>query len=1411
MIGTISWFLSEAVFKVHLPFWTQTFGWSLVFTNFLSLPLMNTVGLFLEESEEKDYLGIFSFILLSYITVPFQGYAAVKGLLERQEGPWFRTPKTGVITDIIQKARFYRWFGKFFPWGRPATVEVRSMNYELRIKDTKLLLNSHFKIHPPSIHFVGNLAFGVIIGVTVLLSILAPFIPAATSYASQPLLKTVGQIKEETKATNETKVTNVDSKNPPNKEEILKNAQAQEITTPRAITKTTKGGKNLEFIFHQEPRVRIKLGQPASADGFGEVNEVEFETKTIGGRRVSPQKSKILQDKEVTYEEVIKDVDLKYSVTNDLLVEEFIIKKRLEDWGIRELEIEQTLKTVDIKIVSPDSTTFGFYSDDGRELFKLSQPFAKDAKGEVTNNLTFTLDKEAVGYKLIKTLGDSAKAWLSDPARVYPVTIDPSVIVSGGIVETEVQFGGLQRKLVFIGIGFDAASSSTCSPCTSLTFQHTVTTGGSNRIIVVGVATTYATDVTGVTYAGVAMDFIGAASVAAQINVEMYQKTNPATGSNNVVASFAQSTDAAAGATSFTGVHQTTPTGTFASATGSGTAPSVNVTSAADEVVIDTVGNNSGATATVGAGQTERWNQPIPGLVTGAGSTEPGASSVTMSWTLSSSINWAIGAVPLKPAAVGIGFDAASSSTCSPCTSLTFQHTVTTGGSNRIIVVGVATTYATDVTGVTYAGVAMDFIGAASVAAQINVEMYQKTNPATGSNNVVASFAQSTDAAAGATSFTGVHQTTPTGTFASATGSGTAPSVNVTSAADEVVIDTVGNNSGATATVGAGQTERWNQPIPGLVTGAGSTEPGASSVTMSWTLSSSINWAIGAVPLKPAASGGWYAFYNDATDVWYKKSSDGVSWGSAVDIDPTDANNYNPSVFLSGNLIYVAWIDISAGIEVNSINTASSDALGTKCTQSPGTVSSTYMISVAVATNGTVYLATTDTNAGSVAKVYKLVFSGCTFTDITSAPTAHTKFYLPSSGTAPAITPTYASGWDNTTIASRLPMAGTKASTTMTTVSFTGTVSTDQDILFRQYISAPIAAQTISAQTVSIQMRQSETSTSNNLFEAWLIKVVSNDGTTLRGTIAYGSTANDPRRDATELATALTNRGDSLASTQVVAQSGDRLVLEVGYGGDPTLTAVHSGSISIGDDNATDLPVDDSTTTAYNPWISFTNTISYNGSGLTAGDRPVLVTIGNNLHLIYQDGDLSHSVYDGTGWTTSNTQIANVTDNIYSVTTDGTSLWVLTVSGTTATNFYKCASCPAQSPTWSSLTVPWSSQTNVTSVSITYDSTNTRLYAHIIKDTSEQAYFRDTDKTTISWGTEYSYGFTAGDLGHISSNMTGAGATQIGVVLRQGSNFEFAVVPEKTLFLLAIVPFLPKALKKLKKTGSDKFKKFRNG
>jgi hypothetical protein len=190
IIGTISWFLSDAVFRVHLPFWTATFGWSLVFTNFLSLPLINSVGLFLEEAEEKDYLGIASFVALSYIMVPFQAYAAIKGLIEGKEGPWFRTPKTGIITDVISKVRLGFWWRKLFPFGQPVPAVVSIDNTFLALTTANNRFN-HFEIKPKRIRWVGKVVFAILLAFSVTIFSLTRGVPevlatnpATTQYLS---------------------------------------------------------------------------------------------------------------------------------------------------------------------------------------------------------------------------------------------------------------------------------------------------------------------------------------------------------------------------------------------------------------------------------------------------------------------------------------------------------------------------------------------------------------------------------------------------------------------------------------------------------------------------------------------------------------------------------------------------------------------------------------------------------------------------------------------------------------------------------------------------------------------------------------------------------------------------------------------------------------------------------------------------------------------------------------------------------------------------------------------------------------------------------------------------------------------------------------------------------------------------
>jgi len=103
IMGTACWFLSEIIMHGKFPYWTSLFGWSLVFTNMGALALMNLSGLFMERGVKREWGGVLSAMLLSIVLVPFQAYAALNGLLKIEESGWFRTPKSGKITEFFDR------------------------------------------------------------------------------------------------------------------------------------------------------------------------------------------------------------------------------------------------------------------------------------------------------------------------------------------------------------------------------------------------------------------------------------------------------------------------------------------------------------------------------------------------------------------------------------------------------------------------------------------------------------------------------------------------------------------------------------------------------------------------------------------------------------------------------------------------------------------------------------------------------------------------------------------------------------------------------------------------------------------------------------------------------------------------------------------------------------------------------------------------------------------------------------------------------------------------------------------------------------------------------------------------------------------------------------------------------------
>jgi len=531
IIGTLAWFASETLLRSHLPFWTETLGWSLVFSNSFALILMNTTGLFLERGVRRNWAGLMSFLLLTFLLVPYQAYAAVKGLVEPREGGWHRTQKSGLITEVIDRFGLGPRMRRLLPKKKKRSIDL-----------------------------------GKRLG-----------LPAAsiTRHLPQPVRRWLGR------------------------------------TGPafRIASSLAMGLLLLGILATQVP---IVSGAP------------------------------------------------EWGLTLLLLAPVFLYlmslvrRRRRVAWQLISL-----MATVTISLgmlasqVAPASAAAPYY-----------YLHNTDTSGITTNPGKYMDTSEGTGGStmLFDDAADEAY-WYVD--ELWP-TGDDNGYIAAGAYTLNMYFGAAPSPPQV-----DAVSTATTAS-SSVTIAHT--TSGANRLMLVGVSITKDTgggapSVSSITYNGVPLSFVGARATSDNFGrMEIWGLAPPATGTNNVVVTFSAKPNAATvGVTTFTGVDQSTPLGTFASATGDSTDASVDVSSAAGQLVFDTlvVESVDDLDLVPGAGQTERWDLYRSKAANGGGSTEAGASTVTMSWSWSPADKWAIGAVPIRPITVSVDIQVTVSHTAS--------------------------------------------------------------------------------------------------------------------------------------------------------------------------------------------------------------------------------------------------------------------------------------------------------------------------------------------------------------------------------------------------------------------------------------------------------------------------------------------------------------------------------------------------------------------------------------------------------------------------------------------------------------------------------------------------------------------------------------------------------------------------
>ena len=215
-----------------------------------------------------------------------------------------------------------------------------------------------------------------------------------------------------------------------------------------------------------------------------------------------------------------------------------------------------------------------------------------------------------------------------------------------------------------------------------------------------------------------------------------------------------------------------------------------------------------------------------------------------------------------------------------------------------------------------------------------------------------------------------------------------------------------------------------------------------------------------------------------------------------------------------------------------------------------------------------------------------------------------TRFYLPSSG-APAVTPpALPAGWlAGLSAHYAAPTGIVRTNTALTDFSVAETQATITNIPVAAFVSAPLAAQSISGNlTASIRAIEGGSGHDKSLNIG--VYLISNDGTAVLSTLYAGHTVtpinSTPDALGQEMASAAqqTRIIPSTAITTQTAASGDRLMILAGYRAHVASGTNTNATLRLGDPTGpADFGLASGLTTDLVPWVELSGTLTFAGGG----------------------------------------------------------------------------------------------------------------------------------------------------------------------------------------------------------------------
>lgn len=198
---------------------------------------------------------------------------------------------------------------------------------------------------------------------------------------------------------------------------------ADNLTQNNAVT-LEKGNYSISFSLQNSPELLDNISdQSTLAIANSNSNAVIAADMTASEIAANPVYESLAEDNRVVlYRDALTGVDISYTVKAGLLKEDIILKNTAAP-----NKFSFKMNTIGL-IPQQAGGTVVFKNLDEKTVFELAPMYMEDSNGKYSEDVAYSIEQDADGYLLTVT---ADLDFLQDSSTVYPVVIDPSVMVTG--------------------------------------------------------------------------------------------------------------------------------------------------------------------------------------------------------------------------------------------------------------------------------------------------------------------------------------------------------------------------------------------------------------------------------------------------------------------------------------------------------------------------------------------------------------------------------------------------------------------------------------------------------------------------------------------------------------------------------------------------------------------------------------------------------------------------------------------------------------------------------------------------------------------------------------------------------------------------------------------------------------------